>query len=391
MTRSQDSNTPDLSQWLLTVTDLVVLFAPTAIALIKKALEGKKDRFLNYDVDFLLKAYSDETPVFEGVPYSELVDFLGLGDTHIVIDTRQQPFRLKRGRQTETWRVVADAGYEALKSSGRISTDRNDRVVRLTKVTKMNKGVVQLTVQKATYHDQARSNLILDYVALPDNPDTTLRQQLAQKYGRRLPPLSEPRLANNVGVACLLFYREAGRYVPYLVKRVGKVGVMPGGIHCTASGAAEWPGSNGCSFDEYFTCDMFREIEEEIGLKKSDIEDLRLVALCREFLRAGKPQLFFAGITSLSREELRERRKNAAKVIENTSGWPEIARDRWGRSADVVIPADALASNIRERGMTIEGMASLLYGKRYLETFVAGIPRGLSQDQREQTARISSQ
>ncbi len=367
MTRNYDTNSGNIADWMPLLTELAIMLAPKAYALIKQGLSGKSDPYLNYDIDYLLASYSDETPIFGSVPYSEVVDLLVQQEHALGIDVIRRPFRLKRGRRGEIWRIISDTGFEALADSERISKKRNDSVVRLTAITHIDDAPT-LIVQKATYHDQARSNLILDYVALADNPTVTLRMELTKKHGKRLPPLSETRLANNVGVACQLFYREGGQYVPYLVKRVSKVGVMPGGIHCSASGAAAWPSKTTLDFDGYFTTDMCREIEEEIGCKKTDIEDMRPVALCREFLRAGKPQVFFAGITSLSRDELRERRTHASKVVEITKNWPEVERDRWYKSADVIIPTEAITQNVSKLGMTIEGIAALHYGIRYLAT-----------------------
>lgn len=367
MTRNYDTDPGNLANWIPLLAELAILLGPKAIALIKQGMSGKSDPYLNYDIDYLLATYSDETPIFGGIPYSQVVDLLSQENQTLGVSVKRNHFRLKRGAQREVWRVISDAGFEALTESGRVSRERNDKVVRLVAITSVD-SVATLVVQKATYRDQARSNLILDYVAIADKPSVTLRRELAKEYGRRLPPLSETRLANNVGIACQLFYREDGQYVPYLVKRVSKVGVMPGGVHCSASGAAAWSSETGLGFERCFTNDMYREIKEEIGLTKSDIEDMRPVALCREFLRAGKPQIFFAGVTSLTREELRERRMHASEVVKFTKNWPEVDRDRWYKSADVIIPTEVITQDVSKSGMTIEGIAALHYGMRYLAT-----------------------
>ncbi len=237
MTRNYDMNSGNLADWMPLLAELAILLGPRAITLIKQGLSGKTDPYLNYDIDYLLATYSDETPIISNVPYSEVMDLLNQGDQSLGVDVKRNRFQLKRGRQGGVWRVISDTGFEALTESGRVSKERNDEIVRLAAIISVD-NVSSLMVQKATYHDQARSNLILDYVALANNPSVTLRTELAKKYGKRFPPLSETRLANNVGIACQLFYREDGQYVPYLVKRVSKVGVMPGGVHCSASGAA---------------------------------------------------------------------------------------------------------------------------------------------------------
>lgn len=367
MTKRYNSwSSSDVLQTLAALLELGILAWPVIWGWIRKAVSQEKDAYLNYDVDFLLKFYSEEKPVGDGLPYTEVVDLLSLSPEDITMQVVPRKFRLDRGREDSVWRAISDAGYESLLESKRIDKLRDDPTVRLNAcVVGQNK--CSLTLQKASYLQQARSHLILDYCIQPDNQRLTLRNQLRQEYGAKLPPLSDRRLASTIGIACQLFYREAGKYVPYLVKRVKKVGVMPGGVHCTASGALEWlQDSQSKGFKDFFTADMYREIEEEVGLTRSDIEDLRPVALCREFLRAGKPNVFFAGITSLSRAQLREKRKKAARIVEATKGWPEVERDRFLRSSDFVIAPTAIMRDLFGTGLTIEGAAALYYGARYM-------------------------
>jgi hypothetical protein len=60
-----------------------------------------------------------------------------------------------------------------------------------------------------------------------------------------------------------------------------------------------------------FEFNICHELEEEVGLTRNDLDWIRPLALCREFLRAGKPQIFFAAQTSLSSNELTIRRQKA--------------------------------------------------------------------------------
>ena len=83
---------------------------------------------------------------------------------------------------------------------------------------------------------------------------------------------------------------------PYLPRRAPRQSVFPGGYHCTASGETVW--NEAGDFDGLFTANICRELEEEVGLTGQDLDRLRPVAFCREFLRAGKPQFFFAAGTS---------------------------------------------------------------------------------------------
>jgi 8-oxo-dGTP pyrophosphatase MutT (NUDIX family) len=134
-----------------------------------------------------------------------------------------------------------------------------------------------------------------------------LRPILAAQYGHRLPPLDDSRLANGVGVAVVVFDAD-GR--PYLPRRAPRQSVFPGGYHCTASGEAQWA-EGPLTFDRLFTENICRELEEEVGLARADLDWIRPVAFCREFLRAGKPQFFFAARTTLDDREFRSRLRAA--------------------------------------------------------------------------------
>jgi hypothetical protein len=130
-----------------------------------------------------------------------------------------------------------------------------------------------------------------------------LREILRAEYGSSLPALSDTRLSNSIGTAIVVFDREGK---PYLPRRAPRQSVYPGGFHCTASGDAIWRDDG-----ELFESHICRELEEEAGLNREDLDWIRVLALCREFLRGGKPQFFFAGQTSLSADELAVRRRKA--------------------------------------------------------------------------------
>ncbi|MCK4827256.1 hypothetical protein KA005_66615, partial [bacterium] len=145
---------------------------------------------------------------------------------------------------------------------------------------------------------------------------------------------------------------------PYWVRRKKKVGVFPGGLHCTASGVAKWPKDRAPTFENFFRKDMLSEIEEEVGLLEEDIYDFKIVSLCREFARGGKPQMFFAAKTNLSLEELIDKRKEARSKVVKAGSRLEI-NDKW------YLP-DPYLLDIKKHKVTLEAIASLLYGGKYL-------------------------
>ena len=225
---------------------------------------------LRYDPAWLLASYRDERPARPGLPYAELD---GVGPLRVV--KLAEPFRLQTVLDLEP------------------KLPYNEAVTRLAEYDAATR---TLTVQKCLYSDGMKSNYAMEQ----------LRGLFQAEYGHRLPPLSDARLANGIGTAVVVF-TPAG---PYLPRRARGQTVFPAGYHCTASGEAVW---NECAegFDQIFTANIYRELEEEVGLAPADLDWIRPVAFCREFLRGGKPQFFFAGYTKLSAEDLGERRRAA--------------------------------------------------------------------------------
>src|SRR5258708_10342922 len=292
-----------------------------------RLVRSKSDRFLNYDPEFLLRCYAHEDPVSNGITYAEVCDFAGLtpsnrdwNDSSVIITVAKNPFSLSSGKAG--WQETSSAAFTELVRSGRISG--NDSAIRVSRA-KTELGTLDLRVQRATYHDQARSNLVLDFDQEDPGRYASLRSQLQVQYDHGLPDLNDRRLANTLGVAALLFYKSEGEWVPYIVRRVKRVAVFPGGWHCTASGVAKWPVHSPLATLEIFaTRHMLLEIDEEVGLSRQDLIELRPLAFCREMSRGGKPQLIYGGFTGLDRKALAEHRKHARKVIEATNQWQEI-------------------------------------------------------------------
>lgn len=224
---------------------------------------------LRDDAAWLLLQYRDEPLAAPGIPYAPL------SASHVLRDPT--PFRLAPAVDVNP--VLA---YD-------------ETIVRLARCERQT-----IWVQPCLYSDGLKSNYAMD------GPGE-LRPILAAQYGHRLPPLDDQRLANGIGVAVVVFDSQ-GR--PYLPRRAPRQRVFPGRYHCTASGEAQWS-EGALTFDRLFTENICRELDEEVGLTRADLEWIRPVAFCREFLRAGKPQLFFAARTALDDAELQSRRRAA--------------------------------------------------------------------------------
>jgi 8-oxo-dGTP pyrophosphatase MutT (NUDIX family) len=241
---------------------------------------------LRYDAAWLLEQYRDEPTAAPGIPYA----LLGAGP--FLVERENAPFRF-----TPVFGLTPELRYD-------------ESVVRLARYENP-----ALWVQPCPYSDGVRSNYVMD------GPGE-LREILRADYGHRLPSLDDTRLSNGIGTAVVVFDPE-GR--PYLPRRAPRQSVFPGGYHCTASGEAVWQ-DGVLDFERLFTDNICRELEEEAGLTRADLEWIRPVAFCREFLRAGKPQLFFAAHTHLDEATLQTRRR-AAIAAQLAHGQQEILDD----------------------------------------------------------------
>ncbi len=359
---------PDLASTLQGV-DLAIKLYDVLQPRFAKIVESKSDRYLNYDPAFLLDAYAAEQPIAQGLTYTQVCDFGDLvpldrawDDSVVRIKVRKGVFNRRAG--TSQWQKTSASAFATRVKAGR--TRFNEPCIRVTSI-KCSACTVDITVQRASYHDQAFTNLVLDFDRKAPSSFVSLRTQLAAQYGDCLPPLNDGRLASTLGVAALIFYWGRGNWVPYIVRRVKKIGVFPAALHCTASGVAKWP-SEGRepTLYRYATEQMLDELKEEVGLLPEDLLDLRPMAICREMARGGKPQIFYVGLTLLDRKALKIRRAKAQDAIAATTRLQELEKDRWLRSADVVMAPSALRSRVTQWGLTLEGAASFHYGVQYL-------------------------
>ncbi len=324
-----------------------------------KFISVKKDEFLNYDAAFSLSKYRRSHSVTPFIPY-ELECLLLNANKEIDISVIGNDFTLEP--PNEHWKIVSENAFDAFREKGRASEDGS--AIRLQNISE-SKNTITLHIQKAGYFDQARSNLVLDY-SQSGARFKSLRTMLSEFYPDELPPLSAPFLANTVGVATVIFYEIDGTWMPYMVKRAKNVGVFPGGLHCTSSGVAKWPKYQD-NFNSFFLDHMYREIFEEVGLLENDVFDMKPIALCREFSRAGKPQIFFAAKTELKPEELRNKRQKAIKWAKDHGLRKEIKDGLF--VSEIVKSSDELLDNVKKYSLTLEGIASLYFGKLYLDSF----------------------
>ena len=342
-----------------------------------------KQKFLNYDIKWLMNQYPDHRPINELNPYTEAVRWLGknaeetlknISEIKLCID--EQTFKLDSN--SSDLDAFQGESLAKFKDIGKMTS--NEKVIRLDSL-KLDKGKTTLNIRPAFYSDQVKSNLVLDW----EGPHTlskqanikTLRSFFNARYGNSLPPLSDQTLGNTIGVSAIVLYRENKELIPYLPQRIGNkfrdiirktgrtdksIAVFEGGYHCTASGAAEWRECD--TFDEMITEDIYCELKEEVGLKKENIELLIPVALCREYLRGGKPQIFFVGITNCSKKELDNLRTEAINTSIQAGEVPEIHDVTYKNISGI-----DLYNELKNKGITLEALGNLYYVDSFIKAF----------------------
>ena len=108
---------------------------------------------------------------------------------------------------------------------------------------------------------------------------------------------------------------------------------------------------------------MYAELWEEVGIARDEIEVMVPLALCREFLRGGKPQIFFAGVTTLKEHELTEKRKSALEIQEKL-GVIEIEDNQL-----ICSDTENLRKKLLSEPLTLEATANLHYAEKFMEQY----------------------
>lgn len=325
------------------------------------------DPFLRQDPQADIRDYASESPISIYLPYVEIINWCEQlaknikPEIEVKADLRGE-FPLKSWGPGDGDRIREQALADFCKSK---PMTFDGPTVRIESAIPCE-SKLYLSIQKAKYFDQLRSNLILDYkYKTQTGAQLTLRDILRQEFGASLPPLEDRRMANTLGIAALIMVRSDDDFTPYLVSRSRDVAVFNygGEWHCTASGVAELPSDK--DREVFFYKDsMLKELDEEVGILEHELDALEPVAFCREMTRGGKPQMFFLGITSLDRpilaeklKEARKRSKNQNMIVENT------AMPLLRRPANLS-NEEALAM-FYKKGFTIEAAACLHYFFKY--------------------------
>lgn len=312
-------------------------------------------KYLNYNSERLIELYQNEELVNKKIPYVEIANFI---DNQINLEIISIDNDFVLSHHNNSIKTTQIEGLIEFKKTGKFSYDSNTTSLQNIEIKEEK---IILTVNRSKYSDQVQSHLILDWENknLKIIGNINLRGYLKGKFGENLPPFGTDLLSNSIGISCIIYFKKDKKLLPYLPfrnkskfnKKTNEPALFEGVYHCSSSGVLDW--NNNLKGIQGLKNEMYREIEEEIGLIKNDINEMKLLSLTRELLRAGKPQMFFVGFTNLTESQLIEKRKIAIRKSKDKKEKLEI------RNLHI--------SNTGNKILSLEAICNLFYAEKYIE------------------------
>ena len=268
------------------------------------------------------------------IPYLEIVNFIKNPNTKITINCSEddpllldKKFSLSEDLQTATQRCLD----EVIKNNPKTTDDFHPRLAAMKRI---GENEYECMLEETNYFTQIRSNLSMDYRFNIDGRCSTMRTMERERHEEEkkvwesigmsedalhpkcLTSLENSMLANVIGVSAIWCMGDLSNPKYYLMPRNKKVGVYKRKLGMP-SGDIESPQKQGHRFGsdsliDYLKWEMAREFAEETGIcdKNRNIDDYSInvdknkikyetdleiipLALTREMLRGGKPQMFF--------------------------------------------------------------------------------------------------
>lgn len=122
--------------------------------------------------------------------------------------------------------------------------------------------------------------------------------------GPKIGSLPNSKASNHLGLNCIISTSDNNII---LQQRSERVAINPNKLGPSVGGGMDWDFRISTHNPPSLFVGMKREIYEELGIEMEDLSDVRLVAICRELERGGKPTTLFVVETPLSSEEVLER------------------------------------------------------------------------------------
>jgi len=223
-------------------------------------------------------------------------------------------------------------------------TKENRALIRINRIMR-DKNQMTILIQPNDYNTQVATNLVMD---MKHWDGKTWRQKLQEQYGFRLPPLGEAPLADSLGVSLILVTKNGQAVLPLR----SSLAVWGDQWGCTSSFAAGWKQEfREMNFKEFLDKIVPPHLLLEIGTTEIEFTPL---ALCREWLRGGKPQLLLVGLCDLTLDQLNS-------YIDRAPHRDEIKKKWTGR----VLMTER---NAKQHVLSQELKVNTEYMRRFLQT-----------------------
>jgi hypothetical protein len=165
-----------------------------------------------------------------------------------------------------------------------------------------NGGTIHM--QRTSYYRDRLSNALANYRVLLDGRQLLdLRHEVLSPDGRLI-SLKESRMSNQLGGSAILVTSD--RAIAFL-RQGNRTAENPGRLAPAGSGSFDLPPGPrwaGPSFQEFARRETLRELQEECGLKPSDILAIQLCGFGRYLYRNGKPEVFCIATTKLDSKSI---------------------------------------------------------------------------------------
>lgn len=259
------------------------------------------DRYLRLSAQDLLTFYTNERPISATLaghvfvlPASLVSAPTNAGELdsqRLSFTLLSQPFRAESSLDSYVEPVRESAARDKRLFDG--------KVVRLAALTSSEVGMA-FSLCPASYFDALATNFAMDH--RPEGRTETLRE-LLHGPSKSLGRFADSKLVNHIGVACMLETVD-GMVVGQC--RSAKVANRPKSLSASASGAVKFTdvrspvGAPEFHFRKLANA-VSRETFEELGV---ELKQLHFLGLVREFLRGGKPELYFYARSEQSMRQL---------------------------------------------------------------------------------------
>ena len=218
----------------------------------------------------------------------------GWNEDQMVVELKDEFFKAKIGSRQAFEEYKADAIH-------RSKSFYDTETARLADVIGGEK--IKLVFQPTSYFEYVKTNMAMDF---DDAVGGTLRDEV--HHDGKLEALSKSKLANHTGISGLVFSND-GHMI--FQRRSSKVLTNPNQLCPGFSGAMTEDDIRRCFSGRDTTGSMqdvhvFRELTEELGIRKHSVTKRCFMGLSRELLRGGKPELFYAVDIDMSAREILE-------------------------------------------------------------------------------------